>query len=310
MKITKRMANMVLLLISALWGSGFIITRVVLDANAPAGFINFTRGLIFSILVLLFFHQKIFKMTFDDFKIGLIAGLFNFGGYIAQTVGVKYTTPSNNAFISATYVIFIPFMAWLAYKKPLKIKSFIAIAFCLWGMAILTGIMSKGFVINVGDVYSLICAFFYAGSITYISYGARKTDATIIAFMLAMAQAIGGLGYFFFVDGGQLSTVNWQAVILPLLYLGVMCSFVAQTLQVIAQKHTSATTAGLIMMLEGLFGSLFSVAFGFEPFTFSMAVGGTIIMIALVLMEVNFELSRKTSGQSSENLLFKMKNLK
>lgn len=289
MKITKRMANMVLLLISALWGSGFVVTRMALDANVPVGFTNFARGLIFSMLVLLFFHQKIFRMTSNDFKIGLIAGVLNFGGYIAQTVGVKYTTPSNNAFLSATYVVIIPFMAWLAYKKPLKIKSFISIAFCLWGMAILTGIMSKGFVINAGDGYSLVCAFFYAGSITYISYGARETDSTIVAFMLATIQAIGGLGYFFIIDGGQLSDVNWQAAILPLLYMGVMCSFVAQTLQVIAQRHTSATTAGLIMMLEGLFGTFFSVAFGFESFTFSMVVGGIVIMLALGLMEVNFE---------------------
>jgi drug/metabolite transporter (DMT)-like permease len=283
------MANMILLLISALWGSGFVVTKIALDANVSAGFINFARGLIFAILVPLFFHKKILRMSLNDFKIGLFAGLLNFGGYIAQTVGVKYTTPSNNAFITATYVVIVPFIAWLAYKKPLKMKSFIAIAFCLCGMAILTGIVSKGFMINIGDAYSLISAIFYAGSITYISYGIKETDPTIVAFLLAAAQAVRGLGYFFIVDGGQLTNINWQAAILPLLYMGVMCSFVAQTLQVIAQRYTSATTAGLIMMLEGLFGSLFSVALGFEPFTFSMAVGGSVIMLALVLMEVNFE---------------------
>ncbi|HVJ49822.1 DMT family transporter [Desulfitobacterium sp.] len=260
-----------------------------MDVNVSAGFINFARGFIFSMLALLFFYKKIFKMTLDDFKIGLFVGLMNFGGCIAQTVGVKYTTPSNNAFISAIYVVIVPFIAWLAYKKPLKIKSFIAIAFCLLGMAILTGIMNKGFRINQGDVYSLISAFLYAGSIAYISYGTSETDPTIVTFMLATVQTMGGLGYFFIVDGGQLIDVNWQVAILPLLYMGIVCSFAAQTIQVIAQRHTSATTAGLIMMLEGLFGSLFSVVFGFESFTFSMAVGGSIIMIALVFMEVNFE---------------------
>lgn len=293
MKITKRRANMMLLLISALWGSGFVVTKVALDVNVSAGFINFSRGLIFSILTLLFFYKKIFQMTLNDFKIGLFVGLLNFGGCIAQTVGVKYTTPSNNAFITSTYVVMVPFIAWLAYKKPLKIKSFIAIAFCLLGMAILTGITKEGFRINLGDVYSLLSAFLYAGSIAYISYGTRETDSTMITFMLAAVQTMGGLGYFIIVEGGQLIDVNWQAAILPLLYMGIVCSFAAQTIQVIAQRHTSATTAGLIMMLEGLFGSLFSVASGFEPFTINMAVGGTIIMIALVFMEAKFEV--KTS---------------
>jgi drug/metabolite transporter (DMT)-like permease len=289
MKMTKKAANLMLLVLSALWGSGFVVTKIALDANVTAGFINFVRGLIFSVLALLFFHKKIFRMTFKDFKVGLLAGLLNFGGYIAQTVGMKYTTPSNNAFISATYVVILPIIVWLVYKRPLKIKSFISIAVCLIGMTILTGIMSKEFSINLGDAYTLACAFFYAGSIAYISYGARETDSTIVAFMLAMVQATGGLGYFFIIDGGQLVNVNWQVAVLPLLYMGIICSFAAQTMQVIAQRHTSATTAGLIMMLEGIFGSLFSVIFGFEPFTSSMAVGGTIIMIAIVLMEVDFK---------------------
>lgn len=301
-KMSKRTANAMLLFLSALWGSRFIATKIALDANVTAGFINFMRGLIFAILTLPFFHKKIFKMTFCDFKIGLFAGLLNFGGYIAQTVGMKYTTPSNNAFISSTYVVILPVIALVAYKKPLKIKSFISIAFCILGMSILTGIMTKEFRINLGDVYSLVCAFFYACSIAYLSYGVQKTDAAIVAFMLAMVQATGGLGYFIIYEGGQLVEVNWKYAILPLLYMGIICSFVSQTMQVFAQRHTSATSAGLIMMLEGLFGSLFSVAFGFESFTSSMAVGGTIIMIALLLMEVDFKqvLAKKNRTPANE----------
>ena len=64
----------------------------------------------------------------------------------------------------------------------------------------------------------------------------------------------------------------------PLLYLGAVCSFVAQTIQVAAQRHTSAPSAGLIMMLEGFFGSVFSVLIGFEPLSAQLFVGGVLIM--------------------------------
>ncbi|NMB98052.1 MAG: DMT family transporter [Clostridiaceae bacterium] len=288
MKMTTRTANLMLLLISILWGSGFIATKVVLDANVTAGFINLIRGSIFSVLTLLFFRKKIFKMTVKDFKVGLIAGLLNFGGFITQTTGMKYTTPSNSAFITSIYVVIIPIIAWLLYKKPLEFKSFISIALCLLGTAILTGITTEKLNINIGDLYTLVCAFFYASSIAYISYGAKKTDFSVVAFILATVQAIGGLGHFIIFDGGRLTGVNWQISIFPLLYMGVVCSFIAQTIQVFAQRHTSATAAGLIMMLEGFFGSVFSVAFGFEPFTSRLAIGGTIIMISLVLIEVDF----------------------
>ncbi|MEH6841418.1 EamA family transporter, partial [Priestia megaterium] len=102
-----------------------------------------------------FFYEKIVKMIFKDFKIGLIAGLLNFGGYITQTIGVQYTTPSNNAFISATYVVIVPFLAFAIYQKKLQVKSFISISFCLLGMTILTGIVNKVLTIN-----SFISAFF------------------------------------------------------------------------------------------------------------------------------------------------------
>lgn len=289
MKMTKSIANGLLLITAALWGSGFVVTKIALDANASAGFINFSRGFLFVVFILMFFYKRILKMTLIDFKIGLIAGLFNFGGFITQTIGVQYTTPSNNAFISSTYVVIIPIFAWAIYQKKLPVKSVVSIAFCLVGMTILTGILSKAITINIGDVYSFICAFFYAASIVYLSYGARETDVSIVAFMLAVVQAIGGLFFFLFIEEGQLSNIIWSDAIVPLLYMGIICSFVCQTLQVLAQKHTSATSAGLIMMLEGFFGSVFSVAFGFESFTVQLVVGGTLIMLSIVLMEIDFK---------------------
>ncbi|WP_052410187.1 DMT family transporter [Paenibacillus durus] len=288
MKLTRSTANVLLLFISLLWGSGFVVVRIALDANASAGFINFFRGFLFALLVLIFFNKKIFNMTFRDFKIGLIAGLLNFGGFLTQTIGVKYTTPSNNAFISATYVVLIPFIAWALYRKPLRVKSFISISLCMLGMGILTGVWNKAFTINIGDIYSLICALFYAGSIVYLGYGARETDVSIVAFMLAAVQGAGGLIFFLFAETERIADIDWSAALIPLLYVSILCSFVAQTIQIIAQKHTSATSAGLIMMLEGVFGSVFSVAFGFEAFTVNLFIGGTLIMLSLILMEADF----------------------
>ena len=289
MKMTKLMANILLLITSVFWGSGFVVTKIALDVNVSAGFINFVRGFLFVVCVLLFFHKKIFKMTFKDFKVGVIAGLLNFGGFITQTIGVMYTTPSNNAFISASYVVIIPFIAWIFYGKKFQVKSLIAIAACILGMAIISGITNEEINMNIGDVYTLFCAFFYAGSIVYLGYSTRTTDFSIVAFLLAAVQAIGGLLFFLLVEKGQISNVNWSVAIVPLLYMGIICSFVGQTVQVLAQKHTSATSAGLIMMLESVFGSIFSITFGFEPFTMKLVMGGTIILLSIFLMELEFK---------------------
>lgn len=289
MKVTRSIANLLLLSASVLWGSGFVVIKMALDANVSEGFINFSRGLLFAVFVLMFFYKRIIKMTAKEFKIGLIAGLLNFGGYMTQTIGLRYTTPSNNAFISSTYVVMIPFIAWIIYRKRIEAKSFLSIFICLLGMALLTGIFNTAFVINIGDIYSLICAAFYAGSIVALSYGARTADVSVIAFMLAVVQAAGGLVFTLWGGIGQLAAVNWSAALLPLLYIGIICSFVGQSLQVLAQKHTSATAAGLIMMLEGVFGSAFSIIFGFDHFTVNLFWGGALITLALILLETDFQ---------------------
>ncbi|MHB1484146.1 MAG: DMT family transporter [Saccharofermentanales bacterium] len=286
--MTKPIANLLLVFIAAIWGSGFIVTKIAVNENLSAGFITFSRGLLFTLFAFAVFHKRILKMTKEAFRVGLFVGLMNVGGYLTQTIGIKYTTPSNNAFLTSTYIVFLPLVAWIFYRKKLKVQKLVAILLCLFGTAVLTNVFSNSLTLNKGDLYSLLCAIFYAVSIAFLSYSAKTSDYAVIAFMIAIVQAIGGFAYFVIVEKADTAGVNWAAVILPVLYMGILCSFVAQTIQVIAQKHTSATTAGLIMMTEGLFGSVFSVMFGFEPFTLQLAVGGLIIMGSLSLMEVDW----------------------
>lgn len=302
MKSSKSIANLVLVFVAVLWGSGFVVSKMVLDGGITPGFANFSRGLLFAAMAFLCFRRRICAMTKNDLKIGIISGLINFAGYLTQTIGVAYTTPSNNAFICASYVVFVPFLAWILYRKPLEGKSLFCIVACVTGMAILSGITQSGFVLNPGDIYSLISAVFYAWSITYMCYGCNESDPTVVAFMMAAVQAVGGLIYFLIFEGGSMPGVDWSSVWIPLLYMGIMCSFVCQTCQVIAQRYTSATTASLILMLESVSGSVFSIMFGYEKFTKQLLLGGGIILVALVFMNVDFKSLKNSKEKAAEKI--------
>lgn len=284
----KTTANLLLLLIAVFWGSGFIVVKLCLDLGLSAGLVNFFRGGIFAALSLLFFYKHIKKMNQKDLLVGLVAGLCNFGGMFLQTVGVQYTTPSNNAFLASTYVVMVPFLAWImAGKKPAG-RNFLSIAVCMSGMVVLSGILHSGFSFNIGDVYSLLSAFLYGTTIVYLGYRTGEIHFSAVAFMLGVVQAVGGLGYCFVMGDFAAPGTDWTVALWPLLYLGAVCSFVAQTIQVAAQRHTSATSAGLIMMLEGFFGSVFSVLIGFEPLSAQLFVGGVLIMLSIVFAEADF----------------------
>ncbi|WP_225048032.1 DMT family transporter [Lacticaseibacillus kribbianus] len=288
MTITKTRANAMLGVAAIIWGSGYLFTKLATNAGMPAGLINGIRELIFAALAGLFFHRAVARMTRQDFLVGLIAGAINFLGFQLQTIGLAYTTPANNAFLTAIYVIFVPFICWLLFRERPDRKSYVAIAICVLGMAILTDVFGHGLSLHLGDLLTLASAVFYALQIVYFGTAPAESSPWALAFMLGVTQAVFGLVWSGLFERGAYLAIDWRAGLWPVVVLGILSSFGAQTLQVVGQRFTDPTPAGLILMTESLFGSLFSVALGFEPFTLNLLVGGALILLALLVMQLGF----------------------
>ena len=94
-------------------------------------------------------------------------------------------------------------------------------------------------------------------------------------------------------ENASFAAVNWKEAILPILYLSIGSNFIAQSMQIVAQRHLSASTASLVMMLEGVFGSVFSILFGFEKFTLGLLTGGGLILASLIISEVQIIKAKK-----------------
>ncbi|MEG0091378.1 MAG: DMT family transporter [Oscillospiraceae bacterium] len=283
----KQTAIFCLFLVSLIWGTGFVATKMALDFGVTVGITNAVRGLIFSAMVFLFFRKSVVSMSAQQLKIGLLAGVFNVLGFLLQTIGAQYTAPSSSAFITTTNVVIVPFLGWIFLRQRPKMKNFIATGLCLFGMAIITGVLTSGLTFNVGDLYTIACAFAYAMSLVLLAKRPEGGHFAAGAFLMGLTHFLGGLIYFVLVEGAAVPDINWKIAILPVIYLGLGSSFVAQTLQVAAQRYVSASTAALILMLEGVWGCFFSILFGYEGFTLSLLVGGALIIASLVLSEVD-----------------------
>lgn len=288
MQISKSRANLMLLVAAVIWGSGYLFSKQATNAGMHAGTINAIRGLIYAALAYLFFHKAINKMNKVDLRIGLTAGLINFLGYQIQTIGLMYTTPAHNAFLTAIYVVIIPFIVWVFFHKRPEPKSYLAILICMIGMVYLTNLLGQGFTIHIGDLLTIISAIFYALQIVYFGMTATDSDPWILSFMLGVCQGGFGLIWSLLFEHNTYVTTDWKAGLLPVVILGIISSFGAQTLQVVGQRFTDPTPAGIILMTESMFGSIFSVLFGFEHFTTNLLIGGSLIIIALLIMQLDF----------------------
>lgn len=288
MQISKGRANFMLLMAAMIWGAGYIFTKLATNANMSAGLINAIRGFIYAGLAFLFFHKAILKMNKADLQLGLVAGFINFLGYQFQTWGLRFTTPSNNAFLTAIYVVIIPIIIWFMYKRRPERKSYLAIMIAIIGMGFLTNILHNGFTLHIGDLLTLISAFFYALQIVYFGMRATNTNPFVLSFMMGITQGGFGLIWSLLFEHASYGAINWQTGLWPVIVLGIVSSFGAQTLQIVGQRFTDPTPAGLILMTESMFGSVFSVALGFEPFTVHLLLGGVLIIVAILIMQLDF----------------------
>lgn len=283
--MTPSRANRNLLLVALMWGSSYTFIKMVIAARMPPAVINTLRGAISALLVYLFFHKIVKTMTWSEFKIGAICAAFNFVVVQLQSTGLESTTPSNCSFITSTYVILLPFIGWLFFKKVPPLKIYLALILCMNGMLILTGVLTHGLRLHFGDWLTILTAIGFAFQMTYYGYATKHARPEVIAFQLGFVQALLGVGYTLTLNIHKLPQINWLAAAGPVVYLGVVATFAAQVLQMISQRYTDTVTAGLILITESLFASLISVLFQVERPTLHLVIGGSLVILATVITQ-------------------------
>ncbi|NVY96087.1 DMT family transporter [Lactobacillus sp. DCY120] len=285
--LSKGQADGVLLLVAIIWGSSYSFIKQATLAQMTPGMINLFRGLILAGLIALFFFQTIKTMTRQELKAGLIIGINSFILMQSQTLGIKSTKPSNAAFLTALYVVFVPFLAWIFFHEKPAPKVYWAIVLCILGMIFLTGIFRTGFILQAGDLWVLLTALMMGLEIIYYRIFNFQIRALPIAFLTGVVQIIGGLLFVGLLEKPSWNQVAWSQALLPLIILGIVTSFISQILQIIGQRYTDVTSTGLILMTESLFASLTSLVLGLEKLTADLVIGGSLILAALLLMQVS-----------------------
>ncbi|MBU5294370.1 DMT family transporter [Anaerosalibacter bizertensis] len=281
-------ADLSLLLVAIIWGSGFIVIKNALDFIHPI-YILVLRFSLSAVLMALVFWKRFKNTTKEDIKAGSIIGVFLFLAFLTQTIGLKYTTVSKQAFITASYVVMVPFLYWALTNKKPDIYGFIAAILCFIGVGLLS--LEESLSISLGDGLTMICAVFFACHIIAIEYFTKEHDPIILTIIQFAAAAVFSLivALVFKVDMGSMN----NEIIFSMLYLAVVSTLIAFGIQNVAQKYTSSTHTAIILSMESVFGSLFSVLLLGEEFTLKLFFGCLIVLIAIITAETKWSFLRK-----------------
>ena len=127
-----------LLLIAALaWGSSFFILKDTI-ASAPTFFVLAVRFLISGVVLAIIFFKKILKLNKKVLLQGVVLGVILALAYVIQTLGLIYTTPSRNAFLSGSYAVMTPFLYWFFTKNAPKSYSVVSAILCIVGIGFIS----------------------------------------------------------------------------------------------------------------------------------------------------------------------------
>lgn len=296
MKLDKsKIADISLILVALLWGGGFISVSEALGNVTPMYLMAMRMS--FAALTFLLIFPKIRGIGKTDMKYGFYAAVFLFLGFGFQTVGLQYTEVSKQGFLTATYVVFVPFLYWIIYRRMPQKKVFFASFIVLIGIA-LVGLTSD-LTIGIGDSLTLVCAFFFAIHIIVTALGVERVDPFKLAFLqFAFAAVMFGLAAVFTEPFPRnIPGHAWGAI----LYMSVLATFVCFLVQTIAQKYTTPSRTSIFLSLESVFAAIMGVILLGEELTVRKVVGFALIFASVLLIEIDFKsIWDKNSNQKAD----------
>lgn len=284
----KSFGTLALLAVAIIWGSGFIATEVLIDAKWSTSQMMATRFALASFIMLVVIGRKIKESTKKEIISGSIAGLILFAAFYSQTFGQSAgASVSFAAFFTATNVVMVPFISWAINGDKPSINTILIAILALAGVAVLS-IEGGSFSLGFGDLIILLGSFFFALHISFLEKAGGGTDALRVNFYQITTAAVLSIIVMLF-DAQTLPGFDFKKGIWAAIYLGAFSTCLCYMLQTKAQQYVSASYAGVILALEGFFGSMFSVILGLEKLTMTLVIGGLMIILATVLMSFKSE---------------------
>ena len=276
---TTLLATIALLAMTACWGSTFFLIKDLLDRVPTLDFLA-VRFAIAGLAMLLIAPRAIGRLSPETRRHAMVLGGIYGIAQILQTAGLAHTPASVSGFITGMYVVATPLFAAVLLRTRINKLTWAAVALAAAGLGVLT---LEGFSVGYGEAITLVAALLYALHIVGLGAWSTPSDALgmsilqllVIAVICLVATA---------PDGIVLPdrTGDWISI----LYMALFAGAAALLGQTWAQAHLPPTRSAIIMSMEPVFAAFFAVLLGGESVTSRMAIGGVMVLTAMLVVEL------------------------
>ena len=292
MKIISKLPGPFLVFLGALSLSfGGLIVKSFQGANLWQ--ILFWRSIFFIIVVSIFliltYRKKFFTAFIKSGVPGLVGGLVLSTGFCGYVFAMYNTTVANTNFIIQTQTIFLAIFGYLFLKEKISKLTLVSIILAISGIILMVGTS-----LSPGQMSGNIAAFIMPISFAILILIVRKYPTVdmvplqLIAGIIAMM-----IGY---LVAGKIMISFYD------IFLGFLAGFFQLgfgfILITIGARRTPSALVGIIMLTEAVLGPMWAWIFINEQPPLMVLIGGSVVIIAVLLQFLPLLKKNKASLQS------------
>ena len=256
-----------------LFGFSGVLAQYV---QVPAVLVAMGRVICSSLLLLAISLVKKDKLTLEskkDYALIIGTGVIMAIHWSSFFQAIQVSSVAIGTITFSTFPLFLTFMEPVVFKEKLRARIVISAVILLAGVYITVPEFSVENQVTVGILWGMLCSFTYAIMTLGNRYFSKKYTGRIICLYEQGTAAIVLLPALWLVK------VEWRPVdIAGVAAIGFVCTAIAYSLYVSAQKGVRAQTAGIISGMETVYGIIFAFVFLREVPTVRELIGGAVIL--------------------------------
>lgn len=294
--------SVMLLVAAVIWGLAFSAQDMAAE-HVPVFTVGAVRSLVATLFLMLavlafdkaeksgrfLFSKKKSPLTKREAVGGIVCGAALSVASALQQAGITDSGASKASFITAMYVVLVPVLGALLFRRRTGLHVWAAVLIALLGIALIT--VKEGFSLAAGDILLFLCAICFCGQILLVDIFLPGSDGVRLSMVQFATCTVLNTILALLFEGISFPAIG--AAILPLLFLGIGSSGCAYTLQILGQRHCPPAPAAILMSTESLFGALGAALLLGEVLSPREYVGCAVVFFAVILSQLPLERRRK-----------------
>jgi drug/metabolite transporter (DMT)-like permease len=272
-----------LLGLTLIWGLTFPLVQITVGQVSPTLFLAL-RFAIASATLFFVFGKRVLPASSGDFWKGLVIGLFLWGGYLGQTIGLESTSAARSGFLTGTLVPLTPLFAFLLFGERFSLRQWVAVLIAFSGIFLMSRPSIGG--LNLGDALTLAGAASFALQVVYINRWSEERSLLSLAWLQLMVSAVLSFG------AAPLGTVRFGfsfIVIITLLITALLASALGIWVQMKYQPRLPAAVTAVIYAMEPVFAGLAAWLMLNEKPPMPTLIGAALILCGMILSSIKVE---------------------